>query len=207
MIAHNAGPNQGAGSPSAMGHPDTPADYPSRQRAQQIRQYREVAVEKVAFLGNLVDPLVAEAELRCIVAEHPGTYLAEKAQQLLGEIARGPSAMAGTEDLVYAPWESIPGDAGSTTLQTGSSAALTTTDKTTSGQALSRARREPTRTTQGHSATGDVTAPAPAHDGSTRTARGPPLLYLVGGLSLAGAAVLFGMYALKGMKVTKSREV
>jgi tetratricopeptide (TPR) repeat protein len=205
MIDYHAGANEGPGSPSATGQADSPADYPSRQGARQIRQYREVAVEKVAFLGNCVDHLVGEAELRHIVAEHPGTYLAEKAQQLLEELTRESSVPAGTEDPVYAPWEGTPGDPGGTALQTGSSAALATPDRHTSGQAHARVRREPTRTTQAHPTTGDVTAPAPAHDGSTRTARGPPLLYLAAGLFLA--AVSFAVYALKGMKITKSREV
>jgi hypothetical protein len=140
-----------------------------------------------------------------IIAEHLGTYLAEKAQQLLGEIAREPSVMGGTGDLVYAPWEGMPGDAGGTTLQAGSGAALVTTDRNTSGQAHARVRGETPRTTQGDPPSGDVTAPALAQDGTTRTSRGPPLLYLAAGLSLA--AVSFGVYALKEMKLTKSREV
>ncbi len=205
MINHNADPNQTARSRSATGPADTPPDYPSRQRAQQIRQYKEVALDKIAFLGNLVDPLVAEAELRRIISEHPGTYLAEKASQLLGEITKEHSVVARSEDLLNAPWKDIPADPVGTTLQTGSSAALASTDKNTAGRADARARREPTRTTQGHPTAGDVTSPAPAQDGSTRTSRGPPLLCLVAGLSLAAAS--FGVYALKGMKITKSREV
>jgi tetratricopeptide (TPR) repeat protein len=207
MINYNDDPNRTARSRSAPGPGDTPQDYPSRKRAQQIRQYKEVAVGMVAFLGDRVDPLIAEAELRHIVAEHPGTYLAEKAQRLLGEIARELSVMARMEDLVNAPGEGIPADPLGTTLQTGAGAALVTTDHNASGQAHARAHREPIRRTQGCPTTGDVTAPAPAHDGSTRTSRGPPLLYLAAGLALAGAVASFGVYALKGMKVTKSREV
>jgi tetratricopeptide (TPR) repeat protein len=144
MINHNADSNQTACSQPAPGQGDTLEEYSSRKRAQQIRLYQEVAVDKVAFFGNLVDPLVAQVELRRIVSKYPGTHLSEKANQLLGEVTMETSVIAGIGDLVDAPWKVIPADPVGTTLQTGSSAALATAGPNTSGQTDSRAGREQT---------------------------------------------------------------
>ena len=121
--------------------------------------------------------------------------------------AKEPSVIARIEDLVNAPWEGIPADPQGTTLQTGSSAALATTQNDTSEQTGSPPNTDQTQTTKGYHTTADVTSLAPANDGSTRTSRGPPFLYIVAGLFIAGIAASLGVYARKGMKVTKSSEV
>lgn len=206
-VNYSADPNQTARSRSAPDQGETPQAYQSRRLTQQIRLYKEVAVDKVAFYGNLIDPLVADAELRRIASDHPGTYLSEKAHQLLEEIAKEPSVIAKIEDLLNAPWDGIPAGPQGTTLQPGASAALATKDNDTSEESVSPANAEQTRTAKGHNTTADDTSLAQANDTGTRTSRGPPFLYVVAGLSIAGLAASLGVYARKGMKAAKSSEV
>ncbi|UCD52636.1 MAG: hypothetical protein JSW27_08360 [Phycisphaerales bacterium] len=207
MIDHNSDQNPVAGSESAPSRDDTAQDHQSRRRAQQIRLYKEVAVDKVAQFAKLIDPLVVDAELNHIVAEHPNTHLSDKANQLLEEIAQERAEIAKREDVVNVPWDGLPTNSPGTTLQTGFSAAGATTDHNSPKEADSPANKDQTRATQGHHRTGDITSLAHGGDSRPRTSRGPPLLYLAAGLFLAGVTVCLRVYRPKAMKVTKSSEV
>jgi tetratricopeptide (TPR) repeat protein len=207
MIDRNADRNQTAGSESAPGQDDAPQGYRSRERAQQIRLYKEVAVDQVAQSARLVDPLVVDAELNHIAAEYPNTYLAEKASQLLEEIAQEWAEIAKHEDAVHVPWDGIPTNAPGTTLQTGVSAAGVTTDNNNPKEADSPANKDQTRTAQGQSRAGDITSLAHDHEGRPLTSRGPPWRCLIAGLLLVGVTVCLRVYWPKTMKVAKSSEV
>ncbi|MHC4154135.1 MAG: tetratricopeptide repeat protein [Planctomycetota bacterium] len=66
----------------------------------KIKRYQQIAVDQVAYCGDLVDPWRAHGELRVMIAEHSGTFIAERARQRLAEnMDRRPELWMPTDDL------------------------------------------------------------------------------------------------------------
>jgi tetratricopeptide (TPR) repeat protein len=56
-----------------------------RRTVAEIKRYQEIAVDQVAYSAGLIDPLRAHGELRSIADRYAGTFIGDKASQLLQE--------------------------------------------------------------------------------------------------------------------------
>jgi hypothetical protein len=148
-----------------------------------IKRYQQIAVDQVAYCGNLIDPLRAHGELRVIIAQHSGTFIAERARQRLEEnMDRRPE--------LWAPTDHLPGPSNSS-LQSGGSVAVRISEspksmKTDSDVVPHSAERH-------YSLEPNTSEQAGKDKYAAKQTRGPPSSYL--SVSVIGAAglIVFGL--------------
>ncbi|MHC4155339.1 MAG: hypothetical protein ACYST6_10525 [Planctomycetota bacterium] len=149
----------------------------------KIKRYQQIAVDQVAYSAGLIDPLRAHGELRVIIAEHSGTFIAERARQRLEE------NMDSRPEL-WAPTDDLPGPSNSS-LQSRGSVAVGISE---SPKSIEPDANIVLATAERQYALEPNTAESSQPDKHTpRQTRAPPLSYL--SLSVIGAAglILLGL--------------
>jgi tetratricopeptide (TPR) repeat protein len=84
-----------------------------KQTLEKIKRYQRIAVGQVAYSSGLIDPVRADGELREVAARHAGSFIGDRAWELLLQNTEATSELwAPTDDLPFSPPNHAVGAAG-----------------------------------------------------------------------------------------------
>ncbi len=152
---------------------------------KEIRRYQEVAVDQVAYSASFIDPFRAHGELRVIIEQHRGTFIAERAVKRFKEnMDRLPELWAPQDD------DSMPFNNSSIQANTSSPSALTESYKAVNVN--SDNRQQVTR--HGSAIDPNTVEKSQRDKHAANEPRAPPVSYLLK-LSITVAGLLFVVVA------------
>jgi len=165
-----------------------------RQTLELIKVYQQTAVDQVAYCGGLIDPFRAHGELRVIIEEYSGTFIAERAhQRLMENMDSRPELWVPTNDPPIRP---------NSGLYSGGPAAIGLGEGPNGIEIEPDV--EPAAAERRRLAEPDTSKQTPKDKHAARQTRAPPITYLSVPLVAAAAAIFLALAAVVIRRMTSS---